>query len=150
MKTTPDSAATADLRSIAQTCLSDGGRAVLGARGQCEVWLKEHYGEDSCRVVTEERSTIPHTEAVTSSELVVIPNPANDVVRVQLRDRQETKVPLQVQVFTLSGREIYSGELSPDSGELSISVHGWPNGMYIARISGRAVPLSRTFIIQHN
>ena len=35
--TEPDSAATADLRTIAQTCLNDGGRAVLGARGLCEV-----------------------------------------------------------------------------------------------------------------
>ena len=148
--TEPDSTATADWRSIAQTCLSDGGRAVLGARGQCEVWLKEHYGEDSCQGVPQGRSAKPETKAVTSSGLVVIPNPASDFVRVQLKESQVAKVPLRVQVLTLSGQEVFTGVLSPDSGELSIPVRDWPNGIYFVRVSGSAGPLSRAFVIQHN
>ncbi|TAK36514.1 MAG: hypothetical protein EPO28_13345, partial [Saprospiraceae bacterium] len=129
MKTTPDSTATADLRSIAQTCLSYGGRAVLGARGLCEVWLKEHYGEDSCRVITEERSAgaIPSAKAGPSPALRIVPNPADDVVRILLEVPQGDR-PLRLQVLTLNGQQVYAG-LFPSNGELVVPVAGWQNGL---------------------
>ena len=145
----PDSAATADLRIIAQTCLSDGGRAVLGARGLCEVWLKEHYGEDSCRVITEERSiggAVP-AKAESSPALCIVPNPANDVVRIFLEVPTEQGA-LRIQVLNLNGQQVFSG-LVPSNGELVVPVAGWQNGLYIAKVTGGAVPYTRSFVVQH-
>jgi Secretion system C-terminal sorting domain len=145
--TVPDSTATAGLRLIAGTCLSDGGRSVLGARGLCEVWLKEHYGEDGCQGIPEGRSARPGNEPPASSGLMVIPNPASDVVRIRLSAVAEPG-ERQVQVLTLSGQQVYAGAM-PESGELTVPVRGWNEGMYVVRVIGGTVALSKTFIVQH-
>jgi Secretion system C-terminal sorting domain len=145
--TVPDSTATAGLRLIAGTCLSDGGRSVLGARGLCEVWLKEHYGEDGCQGIPQGRSAKPETGSATSSELMVVPNPASDVVRIRLSAVAEPG-ERQVQVLTLSGQQVYAGAM-PESGELTVPVRGWNEGMYVVRVIGGTVALSKTFIVQH-
>ena len=145
----PDSAATADLRIIAQTCLSDGGRAVLGARGLCEVWLKEHYGEDSCQGVPQGRSAegAAPAKAEAGPGLRIVPNPADDAVRIFL-EVPEGERPLRLQVLTLNGQQVYAG-LFPSNGELVVPVAGWQNGLYIARVTGGILPYSRSFVVQH-
>ena len=147
--TEPDSAATADLRIIAQTCLSDGGRAVLGARGLCEVWLKEHYGEDSCQGVPQGRSAegAAPAKAEAGPGLRIVPNPADDAVRIFL-EVPEGERPLRLQVLTLNGQQVYAG-LFPSNGELVVPVAGWQNGLYIARVTGGILPYSRSFVVLH-
>lgn len=72
--TEPDSAALADLRTMAQSCFADGGRAVLSARGLSEVLLKEYNDEDTCDPITEERST-EYGYPVQSPVMRISPNP---------------------------------------------------------------------------
>jgi hypothetical protein len=144
--TEPDATAIADLRTIAQTCLNEGGRAVLDARGLCAVWLKEYYDEKSCKL--EERSTDGDNTmgAETSPNLRIVPNPADDMVLVSLKDGA-TEVH-QVQVFSMDGRQVFAGELS-GSGNLAIPVKGWQDGLYIAKIKGDSSLLTRSFVVQH-
>ena len=144
----PDSTAAGDLRTIAQTCLSDGGRAVLGARGLCETWLKEHYGEKGCLDAPQERSARPGTEAAAPSGLTVVPNPASDAVLLRLDPETGTGIR-QVRIFSVSGQQVFAGTLPPGSAELRISVANWPEGMYIAKTMTADGPLSRTFVVQH-
>jgi Secretion system C-terminal sorting domain len=146
--TEPDSAATAGLRLIAGTCLSDGGRSVLGARGLCEVWLKEHYGEDGCQGIPEGRSAQPENEPPASPGLMVIPNPASDAVRI-LPGNAPAHGDMLVQVFGMNGRQFYSGVLPAGDRELTVPVSGWPEGIYVVRILNGDEMLSRTFVVQH-
>jgi hypothetical protein len=143
--TEPDSSATADLRTIAQTCLAEGGRAVLGARGLCEVWLKEHYGEDGCQGIPEERSAKPEKQAHAFPELTVVPNPASDVVRIYLNVPAD-RGTMQVQVLNMNGQLIY-GAVMPASGELVVPVGGWSEGIYVLSVTGGSIAISKAFVV---
>jgi type IX secretion system substrate protein len=145
---TPDSAATEDLRIIAQTCLSDGGRAVLGARGLCEVWLKEHYGEDDCQGTPEGRSAQPKVGISASPGLKVIPNPANDIVRI-LTGNTLGQVELRVQVVDMNGRRVYTGVLPVNVSELTLSVSDWGEGVYVVRVFDGSESITQTIVVQH-
>lgn len=143
--TEPDATAAADLRSIAQTCLADGGRAVLAARGLCAVWLKEYYDEGNC---LQERASDGMAVPVErlAADLRIVPNPANDVVRISLLGSAADGQ--QVQVFSTDGRLVFSGKMSSD-GELAIQVKGWQGGLYLAKITGDSMTLTRSFVVQH-
>jgi hypothetical protein len=144
----PDSAATADLRQMAQTCLRYGGRAVLWARGLCAVWLDEYYDEGNCDDQIQGRDADgPAPVALkTAPSLRILPNPAQDEVRLSLQTGVLDKQ--QVWIFDANGRQVYSGVL-PTSGELAIPVRGWQNGLYIAKVSGGALSHTQSFIVQH-
>jgi hypothetical protein len=146
----PDSAATADLRQIAQTCLSDGGRAVLSARGVCEVWLQEYYSEDGCQGTPEERSAKQEKKAAPSPEqLTVIPNPASESVRIRLNSSMEQPAKRHLQVLTMSGQQVYAVEFPAEGVELSVPVGTWPAGIYLIKIVVGEETLNRTFVVQH-
>jgi hypothetical protein len=145
----PDSTATADLRQIAQTCLSDGGRAVLSARGVCEVWLQEYYSEDGCQGAPEERSAKQGTNMPPSSTLTVIPNPASESVRIRLNSSMEQPAKRHLQVLTMSGQQVYAVEFPAEGVELSVPVGTWPEGMYLIKIVDGEETLNRTFVVQH-
>lgn len=147
--TAPDSAATTDLRQMAQTCLRYGGRAVLGARGLCEVWLKEYYDEITCDTTLQTRSsegTAP-AELKTNSVLYIVPNPADDLVRIFLPDNLAEGQ--QVQVFNLSGQQVHAANVPSATGELSVSVGNWPEGLYIVRVANSGETSSQGFVVQH-
>ncbi len=146
--TEPDSTATADLRQMAQTCLRYGGRAVLGARGLCEVWLNEYYDEDNCNGTLQSRSfdgSAPINLESTPS-LHIVPNPAQDMVRISVQDG--TGNGQLVRIFSSDGRQVYQGKLTP-YGDLEIPVTGWRNGIYIVRVLTGAVAHTRSFVVQH-
>jgi Secretion system C-terminal sorting domain len=145
--TAPDAA---DLRLIAQTCLNIGGRAVLGARGLCETWLKEYYDETNCNGSLQPRSengAAPTAE--TSQMLRIIPNPADDLVRIYMNMPMAKGETLQVQFLTLSGQEVHTATLTPENGELAVPVQDWNDGVYVARIIRGSETFSQTFIVQH-
>ncbi len=147
--TEPDIAATNDLRLIAQTCLSDGGRAVLGARGLCEVWLKEHYGEEGCQGTPQGRSAESAAPLHSNQyqALRIEPNPADNAVRIYLPNNAATDEQ-QVAIFTVGGQQVYSGTL-PLNGELHVPVKGWQNGLYIAKVTSSTLRFARRFVVQH-
>jgi hypothetical protein len=144
----PDSAATADLRQMAQTCLPDGGRAVLWARGFCATWLKEYYAESGCLESLGARSSdgAAPPMAEPGTRMRIVPNPAHDVVRIFLQSGAPDG--RQVRIFDAYGRQVYGGTLPPN-GELSIPVWGWQNGLYFAKIFDGFEAHTRSFIVQH-
>jgi hypothetical protein len=143
----PDSAANADLRTIAQACLPDGGRAVLDARGLSSVWLKEYYDESNCARVQPRSSggAAPEAEA-TSTDLRIVPNPADDMVWISLQGN--IAEGQHVQVFSMDGRQVFSGIL-PSVGSLAIPVKGWHGGLYIVKTTGNGTAITRKFMVQH-
>jgi type IX secretion system substrate protein len=147
--TEPDAGAANDLRQIAQTCLADGGRAVLDARGLCAVWLKEYYDEGDCNLG--ERSTdgdiIVESGAIPA--LLIVPNPADDVVRVSLNMPLAEGESLQVLFLNLNGQKVYTSTLYAKNGELSVPVRGWHEGVYVAKAIRGTETFSQTFIVQH-
>ncbi len=144
----PDSTATTDLRQIAQTCLPHGGRAVLWARGLCATWLLEYYAESACLDSLDARSSdgAAPPMAEPSSRMHIVPNPAQDVVRISLQSGPPDGQ--QVRIFDANGRQVYAGTLPPN-GELSISVRGWQNGLYFAKVFDGAEAHTRSFLVQH-
>ncbi|MCF8245427.1 MAG: T9SS type A sorting domain-containing protein [Saprospiraceae bacterium] len=148
--TEPNGTAASDLRTIAQNCLADGGRAVLDARGLCAVWLKEYYDEGNCG------SLQPRSEegaatvtAATDPVLRIVPNPANDVVSVSLNVPMAEGESLQVQFLNLNGQKVYTSTLYAENEELTVPVRGWLNGVYVAKTVRGNVTFSQTFIVQH-
>lgn len=142
----PDSTALADLRPIAQTCLSDGGRAVLDAHGLCAVWLKEYYDEDGCLPAQPHSSEGNASESATANlDLRIAPSPARDVVWISLHGA--TDEAHQVQVFGADGRQVFSGTLSR-MGRLALPVRDWPSGLYVVRLSGNGAVMARKFLVQ--
>lgn len=141
----PDSLARVDLREIAQTCLDEGGRAVLSARGLCEVWFKEFYGETGCQTA-QERSAAAEMEK--STDLLILPNPARDQVTLRLNTKSQ-QGDWQVQVFNLSGALMHQNTLAAGATEWAFSVQDWPSGMYIVRLMNGPKVLSQTFVVQH-
>lgn len=148
--TTPDSAAIADLRTIAQTCLKVGGRAVMGARGQCETWLKEYYDEDNCNGLGG-RSTAGAAapDGANSLMLRILPNPADDEVRVSL-NMPSDGAAVKMQFLTLSGQEVHTATMASENGDITVNVKGWPDGVYVARVILGNETFSQTFVVQHH
>lgn len=147
----PDSAAIDDLRQIARSCLHYGGRAVLSARGLCEVWLKEHYGEDNCTDAEknpEERAST-HSEEGEQYGLSVLPNPAGNWVQISLSDEAELNQPYQVQATSLNGRMIYTGKIVAGS-KLLLSTADWPNGLYLVQVGNGSRLFTKLLLVQHN
>jgi parallel beta-helix repeat protein len=141
----PDSLARVDLRQIAQTCLDEGGRAVLSARGLCEVWFKEFYGETGCQAA-QERSTAGKMEK--STDLLILPNPARDQVTLRLNTHSQQS-DWQVQIFNMSGSLVQENTLAAAATEWAFSVQNWPSGMYVVRLMNGPKTLSQTFVVQH-
>ena len=134
-----------DLREIAQTCLDEGGRAVLSARGLCEVWPKEFYGETGCQAA-QERSAAPEMEK--SIELLILPNPARDQVTLRLSPHSP-QGDWHVQVFNMSGALMQQNTLAAAATEWAFSVQDWPSGVYVVRLMNGTKALSQTFVVQH-
>ena len=143
----PNSSAVTDLRSIAQTCLADGGRAVLSARGLCEAWLKEHYSEDGCQQNWQGYPAKPEAGTAPASGLSVVPNPTTDAVRIRLMGTKGS-AERKVEVLSMDGQRVYSANLSVETLDLELSVRGWPAGVYAVRILDGKETISRTFVVQ--
>ncbi len=144
---TADSLALADVRSIAQTCLVDGGRAVLGARGLARVWLQEYYDDYNCQQ-PQGRSALSVPSKVAVPELQVIPNPASEMVTIRWEETLGSGT-IELQVVSMNGRVVYSEKIQSDQQELTIPVKTWADGLYLVRLTGATVRTQGTFVVQH-
>lgn len=145
--TEPDSAALADLRTMAQSCFADGGRAVMSARGLCEVLLKEYYDEDTCAPITEERSTV-YGYPVQSPIMRISPNPATDVIRVELLNGPANNNAYIISIFTISGHTVYNGNIPKGEKETTIPLSGLHNGMYLVHVRNGKEEFTQPLLIQ--
>ena len=148
--TEPDTTAADDLRTIAQACLPAGGRAVLDARGLCAVWLKEYNDEGGCNSLQPRSSG---GEALVAAEetpvLNIVPNPADELVRVSLNVSMAEGESLEVQFFNLNGQQVHTATVVSVNDELMVPVKGWPAGLYVAKAIVGNKTISRTFVVQH-
>jgi len=91
------------------------------------------------------------------------PNPASDVLHVEIPDKlkSETHSPVfnlstvyhqwgsaVLEVFDLFGRKVYSNEVFQSAGDLDIDVTGWGKGMYVARLvyNGKTVSTAKVMV----
>ncbi|MBI5915697.1 MAG: T9SS type A sorting domain-containing protein [Bacteroidetes bacterium] len=148
--TEPDATAANDLRQMAQSCLSDGGRAVLAARGLCAAWLKEYYDEGNCNSLQpRSEDSEASLEVVTSPALLIVPNPGDELVRVSLNVPMSEGEQLQVQFFNLNGQNVHTAILTSAKVDLPISVKNWPDGLYVVKVIVLNKTISKTFVVQH-
>lgn len=68
---------------------------------------------------------IPQVEIKTLS---IYPNPAKEILYVQLEDQDNE--PLSIQIYDQLGKLVYNEELTPNSDRIEISVNHLPNGAY--------------------
>ncbi len=140
---------------MAQTCLKDGGRAVLGARGLCEVWLKEYYDESGCQpisVVQQHNEEGYQPTAAQQEGLRLQPNPVAETLQLSLPKAGAEDLPSRLEILNVSGQKVYEAEFSAAQKELAVSVKNWPNGVYVLRwYAGHARDevQVRTFVVQH-
>lgn len=83
----------------------------------------------------------------TNSVLYIVPNPADDMVRIYLSNNLK-EIQL-VQIFNLNGQLVHTANLPLEIGSLSLSVANWPEGMYVARVLNGNESFSQNFVVQH-
>ena len=85
-------------------------------------------------------------DSTAADDLRIVPNPADDKVWISLQGAAAEGQ--QVQVFSIDGRQVFSGML-PGSGSLAIPVKDWQGGLYIVKITGEGTAIARKFMVQH-
>jgi len=73
------------------------------------------------------------------ADLNIFPNPADDLITVQIEDGIEST---ELFISDLIGNKIWSGEIS---NSRQISVQGWPEGMYLLSCKG----VTKRFVVTH-
>ncbi len=94
----PDSADLADLRAIASLCLDQGGRAVLDARALCAVWLHEFYADSEACTQSFAASRPWSVPSEPQPDLRLGPNPADDLLHLQLPDTDSAEEPCMLEI----------------------------------------------------
>jgi hypothetical protein len=74
-----------------------------------------------------------------------IPNPAIDIVsfNYKIDDNQEG---VNIQVFNITGQEVYNGILDVNKSSISIPVNTWESGLYLYKVSGNGIELTKKFL----
>ena len=97
--------------------------------------------------------TVGKEEPLAYDELVrmkVFPNPASDLIHISLPDRirlesqthsftvqttfHKWTKKLDLEVYDLFGKRVFSKEISRDDKQLDLDVSAWPRGMYLIRL----------------
>jgi hypothetical protein len=81
----------------------------------------------------------------TSSRIVISPNPANDIINIQLKGFQEGVI---IKILTPEGREIGNYSIT-DPGITKINTNGYNSGMYILVATDQLNQQTTRFIISH-
>lgn len=100
--------------------------------------LSWYSGDPSASVASRPAASIRH--------LRPIPNPANEVIYVDLRGLSDSSV--QWSVLDASGKKILSGETAP-AEQVGIRVEPLPSGLYFLLIRGNQQSASGKFIVSH-
>ncbi len=135
------------LRDIAAQCPDEGGQAVYRARGLVPVCEQHIYSSDTtecggngAHIPNEER-----TLGVSNDDgIIIYPNPAQDVLWVNLPTDQSATVSL----IALTGS--IAQEYSCVGSENRLSLSDLPNGIYLCRIQTKAGALhTEKIVVQH-
>lgn len=115
-----------NLRSIAQTCYEEGGRAVFMAQALTVALLQEKYELSEC---TGAKPLAGSEEKESQQRLLVAPNPAHSSFTISWDATLQES--LEVEVYNLMGKKQYSGK--GQYGQLTLQTSNWTPGMYLVK-----------------
>lgn len=128
---------------IAQTIRIGGGisKAINSAGRTMGVKIEEFDLNIQLPETTEEELAQP----INSGQLKVLPNPANDYLRLHLNGSSDME---RVVIYNLMGQEIYnSGKVKQDRSNIDVSQ--WANGFYIVEVFTERGTIQKKFEVLH-
>ena len=75
--------------------------------------------------------------------LTIYPNPAGDAVRISSR---QLTGPVTLDIFNIYGQNIFSYKENDFTGQLTIDVSNWPDGIYVVNMSQDGIQITGRFI----
>ncbi len=78
--------------------------------------------------------------------VVVTPNPATDVLHLQLSESTDPAASYEVQVYRLDGQQVYQSRLSGQAAT-TIGSNDWPTGTYLIKTTGPSGSFSQKLLI---
>ena len=133
-----------ELKSIAQQCMEDGGKIVQTARGllsQCD-YDKIRPQVLNCRKAPQDRSVPTNTDGNDSKEVLVAPNPAMDIVQIQLSKRAD------LLVYSVTGQLML--QQKAQKGSNVVPVNKFIPGLYFLHFRFEdGTSTTKKLIIQH-
>ena len=95
-----------------------------------------------------ENTTVGLINNTLSSELLVYPNPASNMINLKTTASDAT--PVVAQLYTVSGQLVFSENLSLQQNTAkSLNVSSFKNGYYLLRISTDGQTVDEKILIQH-
>jgi hypothetical protein len=67
-----------------------------------------------------------------NSSFKIFPNPSSGMFSVELPDA--VAVPIEIEIFSMSGMKIYESTLWPDGKEIVVPASSFPEGLYMVSI----------------
>jgi subtilisin family serine protease len=104
--------------------------------------------EDYCVNISDDPSNTSGPPAL-DADLVLVPNPARDQVRLQLQ-LQEAYQGVQLNVFDMRGRPVYRqqlGTLTAGRQVRELTTTTWPPGVYLVRLEAAGQAITRRLVI---
>jgi hypothetical protein len=122
------------LYNIAQQCLSYGGPAVLEARPMYALIDPTiHFESVPCNLGGNRWGLNDEAETKTD-ELLVYPNPANDIFNIYLPT--ETLTHVEVEIYNLTGINIKSYKFENANNTMQIVTSDLNQGLYVVKVNG--------------
>lgn len=86
---------------------------------------------------------------ISSSELLISPNPASERVRLEISGYRPGRG--MVQVYSVTGHLFFTKpiEIQSDSSTLDIDISAWPNGLYMVRLRSEAASINYKLLVQN-
>ncbi|MGP8216620.1 MAG: T9SS type A sorting domain-containing protein [Bacteroidia bacterium] len=69
-----------------------------------------------------------------SSQITIYPDPATNTLTLQISGGQQLPANSQIEIIDVSGKEVYSSQLTIDNSQLTMDVSGLAQGMYFIKV----------------
>jgi hypothetical protein len=94
--------------------------------------LKIVAGSSALELAETPASELEKTDVVSATNMIVFPNPASDIVTLQLENIEEGTVA-QVTIFDLTGKQVFN--MQSTSNLQTIDVSQFAKGMYVIHVN---------------
>ncbi len=138
------------LKAIASQCPVKGGMAVFKARSLLNMTEDFTESDELCLEDLREREDSSEPGIKRSKDFMIFPNPGNGQVTLFLPKSIGSEENGEVRFFNLTGVEIMKKSLPKDIRSLQLDVSGFPEGIYICKVSfeGEGCLTKRLMIIR--
>ncbi len=136
-----------ELRAIAHQCVYEGGSAVLEARSLYQMHEEKEFWDDTlCTSIVQRTMPNPKQQETSAAKIMLVPNPASEVVRFLGISSEEGTASLTV-VNTI-GRVVHSLDNLAEN-DYTLPLGNLPNGLYFCRVAqqGRTVAILKLLVI---